>query len=165
MTSSTSAQSTTSPTRLPMNLKRPTALLLPTYLTLYPSPSPLFHLVCLPAIIHLHRHNSKLFIIHVSLSVGLVSACAHSMGSGEEGLLAILTSAVEYSGLLISAVIGSITLHHRLITSMGTRNAWSDSLLFGSIFTIHGIICRCLPPCQVCPTYTYNLPISLPQPS
>ena len=115
--------------------KRPTAILLLATLTLYPSPSPLFYVTCLPVLIYLHRYDLRLFVLYTSICVGSVSLVAELRGGKE-----IIHSGIRsFSG--VGTIVGSITVHHSLL-ALSERSAWSDSLLFGLIWTGCGIISR-----------------------
>jgi hypothetical protein len=63
--------------------KRPTVILLLAILTLYPSPSPLFYVTCLPALLYLHRYDLRLFLSYTSTCVGLVLLAADLWGGRE----------------------------------------------------------------------------------
>jgi hypothetical protein len=115
--------------------KRPTVILLLAILTLCPSTSPLFYVTCLPALIHLHRYDLRLFILYTSICVGIVSLAAELRGGREIG------SAGIHSLMGIGTIVGSVIAHHQLLASSG-RIAWSDSLLFGLIWAGCGIISR-----------------------
>jgi hypothetical protein len=114
--------------------KGPIAILFLWGLTLYPSPSPLFHIAFLPALILIHRHDPILFV-STSLCVGLVGFIA-DIGGGKE-----IIYATEHLFLVIGSLMASIVIHHRLCT-LCVRSAWFDSLLFGSLWTGCGIITR-----------------------
>jgi hypothetical protein len=145
----TSARSTTTITTTMTSTpdyKRPTFFLLLTTLTLYPSPSPLFHMICLPIMILLHRHDPKLFQTCIPICLLLVTSVAEIWWGGKETWLESLMAAGERSSFVVGTVVGSIVGHHQLTTmAKGKgRTAWSDSLLFGMVWTSFGITHRCL---------------------
>jgi hypothetical protein len=115
--------------------KSPTVILLLAILTLYPSPSPLFYVTCLPALLYLHRYDLRLFLFYTSICVGLVSLTADVWGGREIG------SAGIHSLMGVGTIVGSIIGHHSLL-ALGGRSAWSDSLLFGLKWSGCGIISR-----------------------
>lgn len=117
--------------------KRPTALLLLSILTLYPSPSPLFYITCLPALILLHRHDSRQFILCTVICVGLVSLTAELRGGKEIGFAGV------HCLMVVGNVVGSVVVHHRFPDFI-KRTAWSDSLLFALLWTSCGIISRAI---------------------
>ena len=117
--------------------KRPTVILLLAILTLCPSPSPLFYVTCLPALIYLHRYDSRLFVLYTSICVGSVSLVAELRGGMEIGL------AIIHCLMGVGTVIGSAVAHHALLALSG-RTAWSDSLLFGLLWAGCGIISRAI---------------------
>jgi len=122
--------------RFRIEYKRPTALLLLTILTLFPSPSPLFYITCLPAFILLHRHNRSLFIIYSPICVGAVTLAA-DLREGRELVLAGV-----HSLLVASAIIGIVAGHHRLLPIQ--RVAWVECLLFGLLWSGCGLTFRVL---------------------
>jgi hypothetical protein len=115
--------------------KRPTVISLLAILTLNPSPSPLFFVTCLSVLIYLHRHDLRLFILYTSICVGSVKLIAELRGGREIG------PAVIHSFLGVGTVGGSVIAHHAPLALSG-RTAWSESLLFGLIWTSCGIISR-----------------------
>jgi hypothetical protein len=117
--------------------KRPTVILLLAILTLYPSPSPLFYVTCLPALLYLHRYDLRLFILYTSTCVGLVLSTADVWGGREIGPAGIR------SVLGVGTIVGSIIGHHSLL-ALGGRSAWSDSLLFGLKWSGCGVISRAI---------------------
>lgn len=131
----------TSPT---IDYKRPAFFLLLTALTLYSSPSPLFHMISLPLMILLHRHDPKLFFTCIPICLFVVTSVAQVRWGGKEFWLGSLMAAAERSALVVSTVMGSIMGHHRLtIMAKGKgKTAWSDSLLFGLMWTSLGIAHR-----------------------
>jgi hypothetical protein len=133
MASSKSTDSFLSPSAQ-IEYKRLTALLLLTLLTLYPTPSPLFYIICLPALILLHRHDSRLFVVYTAVCVGLVKLVA-DLREGRE-----IIHTVVHSLMVVGGLLGSITGHHRLL--LEKRNAWFESLLYGILFTGCGLVCR-----------------------
>jgi hypothetical protein len=115
--------------------KRPTAILLLAILTLYPLPSPLFYVACLPALIYLHRYDLRLFLFYTAICVGSVTLIAELRGGRE------IVSAGIHSFLGVGTVVGSIVAHYQLLAFSG-RTAWSDSLLFALLWSGCGIISR-----------------------
>jgi hypothetical protein len=117
--------------------KRPTVILLLAILTLYPSPSPLFYVTCLPALLYLHRYDLRLFILYTSTCVGLVLLTADLWGGREIG------SAGIHSLMGVGTMVGSVIAHHSLL-ALGGRSAWTDSLSFGLMWAGCGIISRAI---------------------
>jgi hypothetical protein len=122
--------------RIDIEYKRPTALLLLTILTLYPSPSPLFYITCLPVLILLHRHDPRLFFQSATFCLGVVTLVA-DLGEGRKILNA------GFHSLMVACVIaGTIDGHYRL--SSTKRVAIFESLLFGLLWGGCGVISRTL---------------------
>lgn len=117
--------------------KRPTVVLLLAILTLYPTSSPLFHVLCLPVLTLLHRHDTRLFILYTSICIGSVSYTADLRGGRE------IVSAGIHCVLGVGIVVESILAHQALV-AMLWRSAWSDSLLFSLIWSGCGIISRAI---------------------
>jgi hypothetical protein len=144
----TSARSTTTTTTMTTtpDYKRPSFFLLLITLTLFPSPSPLFHMICLPITILLHRHDPKLFHTCIPICLVMVTSVAEFWVGGKETWFESLIAATERSSLVVSTIVGSIVGHHHLTTmAKGKgRTAWSESLLFGLIWTSFGITHRCI---------------------
>ena len=113
--------------RSSIEYKRPTAVLLLAILTLYPSPSPLFYVTCLPALIYLHRYDLRLFVLYAVICDGSVSLVAELRGGREIGL------AIIHCLLSVGTVIGSVVAHHALL-ALSEKSAWYDSLLFGLLW-------------------------------
>jgi len=122
--------------RFRIDYKRPTALLLLTILTLYPSPSPLFYITCLPAFILLHRHDPILFTIYSPTCLSAVTLAA-DLREGRE-----IVFAGVHSLLVASAIIGIVAGHHRLLSNQ--RVAWVEGLLFGLLWSGSGMAFRAL---------------------
>jgi len=117
--------------------KRPTVILLLASLTLYPSTSPLYYVTCLPVLILLHRHDTRLFILYTSICIGLVAFSADLWGERE-----IISAGIHYV-LGVGIVVGSIFAHHAL-KALIWRAAWSDSLVFGLLWAGCGTISRAI---------------------
>jgi len=120
--------------RFCIEYKRPTALLLLTILTLYPSPSPLFHITCLPVFILLHRHKRSLFTIYSPICLSGVTLAA-DLREGRE-----MVFAGVYHLMVASAIIGIVAGHHRLLSIQ--RVAWVEGLLFGLLWSGSGMAFR-----------------------
>jgi hypothetical protein len=123
------------------DFKRPIALLLLTILTLYSTPSPLFHSICLPIFILLYRHDRTAFTVNVPVCLGLVTFVA-GLGGGREGLYSSMVSASEHASMITGAVMGAVMLHHQFNTSRKSRIAWSECILFGVLWTSSSAVCR-----------------------
>ena len=149
MTSSKSVVTETTQTSTPhtsptIDYKRPASFLLLTALTLYSSPSPLFHMISLPLMIVLNRHHPKLFFAWIPICLFVVTSVAEVRWGGKESWFGSLMAAAERSAMVVSTVMGSI-MGHRRFTSIAKgkgKTAWSDSLLFGLMWTSFGIAHR-----------------------
>lgn len=138
-------QTSTPPTSPTTDYKRPAFFLLLTALTLYSSPSPLFHMISLPLMNLLHRHDPKLFSTWIPICLFVVTSVAEVRWGGKESWFGSLMAAAERSVLVVSTVMGSIMGHHRLIINAKKgkgKTAWSDGLLFGLMWTSLGIAHR-----------------------
>jgi hypothetical protein len=97
-------------------------------LTIYPSPSPLFHLLFLPILILIERYDRRLYaILTLTLSVILTLVLpSGTRDSAVDGLITVPPLVV---------VIVSIMVSHRKICDLFQCKAWISAVSFGILWS------------------------------
>jgi hypothetical protein len=117
-------------------------LLLLTTLTLYPDPSPLFHLACLPAMILLYRHDRILFYSSISICVAVISIVGHHGGERREYWITWTWLILLRWAIGSASLIGCIHLVRVLVRRLEILRAHGQCLIFGILWTIMSAINR-----------------------